>query len=216
VAVVALLSTLCIPVSFSAELESSSVKEVAIVLSRYKEAIDKRDFRIKAPSSVPPADKVDISIQNMHEAFSAFADVFEKTWGNEKMEGIQLNQLRVHPLSYLSNYTYSNIRVEGDSAYADIELTVNGEVRKYVQYLAKLNGQWYIAQKTGPPEYSQSDRDKLLAFAELIQQLADFVNGISSRIVSGDISQAASVEAIREKLAYFEEQRELLSSTGAR
>jgi len=195
--------------AFAAE-DGNEMSLVIAVLEKYKKSSDVNDFRIMAECLPPPMDKANNATQTMLDAFVVFADTYERNWGDDMLPGVQLDQLRVHPLSYLSNYSYSNVTLNGNFAYANIQMYVNGELRQSVQHLSKVNGKWYVVQKKGPPEFTARDREKILALADLQETLATSTLEIAKSIESSTLSQEEAIQLIQEILADFETRRQNL------
>lgn len=182
--------------------QNSDLSEVTNILETYKKSIDVTSYTVAAKCMPPPMDRLDISNENLVNSYKSFASTFEKVWGKAS-KGVNLDLLKKHPLSNLSNYKYKNISIKGLVAKADVELTTNGNKSEYVQHLAKINGKWYIVQKNGPPEYSDNDKVKINNLAKLIQKQADFVNNLTKKILDGTITQEKCLEMVRESIVEF-------------
>jgi hypothetical protein len=195
------------PKSILSADKSPDLAQVTNVLETYKKAIETSSFKLMAGCVPPPMDKLNISNENMHKAFQEFAAQYEKTWAKEKLPGVDLTFFKTHPLSHLSNYRYKNVRVIADTAQADVELTVNGRLEKSIQQLAKVGGRWYVVQKNGQPEFSAKDKEKIQSLSIVIQQFADFVNGVIDKMAAGAINQKDCIDAIQKESMEVEKRR---------
>lgn len=201
------------PSSDATERLSADLEQVTNVLSAYQQSINGSNFKLSAECLPPPMGQFTIANENMVQAFQGFAMAFEAKWGNELIEGVNLGPFKTHPLSYLSNYTFSNIQVHGDRATADIEMSVNGQVKKSTQHLAKMDGKWYIAQKEGPPGYSEADKQYVHALIGLLQEQLTFVKALTNKIDAGAISQEDCLAQLREKILAIEQRRVALTKS---
>lgn len=182
-------------------------EEITFVLSTYKNAIENNSYKIMAKCSPPPMDKVHIANEKMYESFLKFSSAYEKAWGNQLIPGVNLDYFKIHPLSYLTSYNFTNIEINGEKAFANVELTVNSEKKYSKQNLAKINGKWFVVQKDGTPEYSAEDNLKLINLASLLQQLSNFMGDIIEKIKHGEVSQEECLRLVQEKIYEIERKK---------
>lgn len=198
------------PSLFAAEQHNSDLAQVTNVLATYQKSINDSNFKVSAECLPPPMDQSNIANEDMIDAYRRFALAYEKKWGDELLPGVNLEPLKVHPLTYLTNYTFNNIQIQGDRATVDVEMTVNDQVKKSSQHLAKIDGKWYVTQKEDPPGYSEAEKRMITELTGLLRQQAESINDLINKINKGAISQEDCLENVRQNMVEFEKSRAAL------
>jgi hypothetical protein len=165
---------------------SQEIDAVADCLNRYKAGVEAGDLAANASCQVPPLDEWQLAVSAQTRANQGFVDALVDVGAlDAEPDRIKAIRDRMNPAAGISRYEFSNIRIDGHHATAEVTMTVNGEEKSSIQKLVQISDKWFIGNSD---KHTEADARELRKTAEVTNAYAKAVWDLIERVKTGAVA----------------------------